>query len=760
MPEITIQNTLDQAMQYHHAGRLSEAAAIYRQILATHPNQADAWHLLGVIAHQSGKDQDAFQWISRAIKINPTAEICHNSLGVTLMALGRRDQAISAYRNAIRIKPDYAEAHNNLGNALKAQGQFDAAAAAYQTALKFKRDYAEAHNNLGMALIQLGKYAQAAEACRAALKIKPDYKEAHNNLGVALMVQGLHQQAVEEYRHALKLSPDDADIHNNLGQVLAQEGQLDAAVVEYREALRLNPNLAVAHNNLGNALRGRRQLSEAIAACRTAVQLNPGYVDAWDSLGIALQEAGRPEESIAAYQTALRLNPAAARVHNNLANVLKDVGRIDLALGAYRKALQLAPEMAQIHSNLIYTMHQHPDFTAQAIHEELLRWNQQHAAGLKKLIKPPLNDRDSERKLRIGYVSPDFAEHVVGWNLLPLFEKHNHELFEIFCYSGVQNPDSMTGRLHSLTHGWRNIVGASDQQAAQMVRDDRIDILVDLSLHTAGNRLPIFALKPAPVQATWLGYCSSTGLDAIDFRLSDPYLDPPDADLTVYSEQTIRLPHSYWCYHAGPAPEPAPPPVLSAGFITFGCLNNFHKISPAAQDLWVQILKAVPNSRLIIRANSGSHLQDVVRRFAGVDRAADRIEFVGMQPWEQYINTYARIDIALDPFPYGGGITTCDSLWMGVPVVSLSGKTAVGRAGRSILTNIGLPELIAKTPEQYVQIAVLLALDQSRLAELRSSLRHRMQASPLTDAESFARDIEAAYREMWRKWVQTKSNEN
>ncbi len=285
------------------------------------------------------------------------------------------------------------------------------------------------------------------------------------------------------------------------------------------------------------------------------------------------------------------------------------------------------------------------------------------------------------------------------------------------------------------------------------IRRDGIDILVDLSLHMAHNRLLVFARKPAPLQATWLGYCASTGLETIDYRLSDPYLDPPETDLSVYSEQTLRLPETWWCYGcAGPTPEPSPPPSDRAGYVTFGCLNNFAKVSPGSLDLWAEILNAVPRSRMIIHSYPGSHLDGVRQRFAASGVSADRLEFVAKLPWTQYVQTYGRIDIALDPFPYGGGITTCDALWMGVPVVSLAGQTAVGRGGKSILSNLGLPELVARRPKQYVQTAVTLAQSPARLAELRRTMRHRMLTSPLMNARRFARNVENAYRQMWKQW--------
>jgi predicted O-linked N-acetylglucosamine transferase (SPINDLY family) len=321
----------------------------------------------------------------------------------------------------------------------------------------------------------------------------------------------------------------------------------------------------------------------------------------------------------------------------------------------------------------------------------------------------------------------------------------------------VHSPDTVTSQLQQYADRWCSILGQSDEQVANQIREDQVDILMDLTLHTAHNRLLVFARKPAPVQVTYLAYCGSSGMSTMDYRLSDPHLDPLDTDLSCYTEATLRLPRTYWCYLAGPSPTPCLTPAIGNGFVTFGCLNNFAKVSIAALDLWARILLAVPGSRMIIHASPGQYLIDVTERFARVGVEKSRVHFVGRQLWSEYAQTYSQIDIALDPFPYGGGITTCDALWMGVPVVTLSGNTAVGRGGRSILSNIGLPELIAFTPDQYVQIAIDLARDCDRMDGYRQGMRARMLGSPLLDGASFARDVEAAYRQMWRTWCETVS---
>src|SRR5271170_337320 len=716
---LNTQQALSLALQHHQAGRLDQAADIYQRILAADPNHTPTLNLLGILESIRGNKPRALELLRRASAAEPNNPNYHNNLGITLRAMGQHDQAADAYQEALRLNPNYAEAYNGLGNVFKEQNKPTEALVVYQIAVKLKPDYAEGHNNLANMLKDQGHLQQAMEEYRLALKYRPNAPPVHQNLGIVLQQVGQSEQAAEEFRTAIKLKPDYAEAHNMLGVVLAAGGDYAAALQSYQKALEYKPDYAETHNNLGNLYRDRQQVQEAIAQ----------------------------------YQLAIGYKPDLAEAHNNLANALNDQGRISQAIAAFRAAIKLEPQRHQIHSNLIFTMHLDPASTAQDIHRELLNWNQRHAEPLKKFILPHTNHPDPERRLRIGYVSADFRQHVVGWNLLPLFREHHHELLEICCYSFVKTLDSVTQNLRSHTDVWREMISMGDQQAAQMIRDDKIDILVDLALHTGHNRLLVFAYKPAPVQVTWLGYAGSTGLETMDYRFSDPYLDPPDTDLSVYSEQTLRLPETYWCYQpGGETPQVAPLPALAAGYVTLGCLNNFAKVSPATVDLWLRILREVSESRLIVHAKPGAHQNVVRERLKQNQIATERLEFLSEQSWEKYIDTYNRIDMALDPFPYNGGITTFDSLYMGVPVISLEGKTAVGRAGKSLLSNVGLPELIADTPEEYVQIAVKLAGDLPRLSELRKTLRGRMEASPLMDAKRFARNIEAAYREMWRRW--------
>ncbi|MGD0768986.1 MAG: tetratricopeptide repeat protein [Tepidisphaeraceae bacterium] len=672
----------------------------------------------GLSHHQAGRLAEAERIYRQILAEQPEHAVAMHLLGVIAHQAGRNDLAVDLIRRALALMPNCADAYSNLGNALKDKRQLDEAIASYRQAIRLKPEHGDAHYNLGNALREIGQLDEAIAAYRQAIRIKPGYAEAHGNLGIALV----------------------------------EVGQLDEAIASHRQAIRLKPELAEAHYNMGIALQGKGQLDEAIAAYRQAIRLKADFAEAYSNLGIALVGLGQLDEATKAHLEAIRFKPNLAEAHNNLGNALKDMGQLDEAIASYRQALRLKPGYASAYSNLIFALHYHPGYDVRMIHEVLGRWNRQHAEPLKKFIRPHANNRDPDRRLRIGYVSPGFGDHPVGWFLLPLLANHDHQRVEVFAYAQVPAPDKMTQRLRTHTDAWRSLVGLSDAQAADLIRQDRIDVLVDLALHAANNCLLVFAHKPAPVQATYLAYAGSSGLATMDYRLSDPYMDPVGGDDSVYSEQTIRLPQTYWCYQPVVDLPLQAPPTLEKGFITFGCLNNFCKVNEPLLSLWARLLGAVPHSRLLLHAYEGSHRQRVLERLQREGIDPQRVNFVGRAPLAAYFERYQSIDIALDTLPYGGGTTTCDALWMGVPVVSLAGKMALGRAGLSILSNVGVPELVANTPEEYVCLAVRLANDLPRLMGLHSTLRQRMRASPLMDGPRFARNVEAAYRQMWRNW--------
>jgi protein O-GlcNAc transferase len=600
-----------------------------------------------------------------------------------------------------------------------------------------------------------GEMRQAELINLQILKSEPEQIEAMHMLALIARQTGRNDSAIDYLNAILRVQPGFAAAHHNLGNALAAQQRIPEAVNSFRHALRLRPDFAGTYNSLGNALGAMGELKVAEANLREAVRLNPGYAEAFSNLASMIGNQGRSDEAVELAELALRLKPNHVDAQVLLGNFRKDQGRLDDAIAAYRAAMQLAPEEASIHSNLILALHYHPSFDAAAIFQECRRWNEKHAEPLKSHILPHTNDADPNRRLRVGYVSPHFHDHIDSLFTVPLFSNHDHRAVEVYCYSDATTPDAFTAGLRGYADVWRCVAGLSDQQVADKIRTDQIDILVDLETHMADNRLLVFARKPAPVQVTWLGTTGTTGLSTIDYRLSDPYLDPPGLFDDFYSEQTIRLPETFWCYD--PLVDPELPverlPALENGFITLGCLNNFCKINEGCLALWAKVLHAVPRSRLLLLAPRGEARERALARLEplGVDRA--RVEFVDWLPRPEYLKLYNRIDIGLDPTPCNGHTTSLDAFWMGVPTVTLvSTKTAFGRAGWSQLSNLGLQELAAETPEQYVATVVQLASDLPRLQNLRSSLRQRMQKSPLMNGKRFAGHMEAAYRQMWQRW--------
>lgn len=558
--------------------------------------------------------------------------------------------------------------------------------------------------------------------------------------------------AARGYRAALEREPEHADSLHLLGVVALQTGDLANALSLVQRVVALRPDAAVCRNNLGQVLERLGKDADAAGCYEAAIELEPAYAEAHNNLGLVRARQDRLADAEALYLKATDLDPGYAEPLTNRGNLLKDRGDLDAAIGCYRRAVELRPDLSGVHSNLLLTLHYHPDFSPADLLREHRAWAERHVAPLAATRRAHDNGRDPERRLRVGYVSPDFREHSVARFVLPLFREHDQRQVEVLAYSDVTRPDAVTGLLRNHVDRWRDIATLGDEQLADVVRADGVDVLVDLAAHSAHNRLLAFARKPAPVQFTYLAYCSTTGVDAIDYRVTDRILDPP-TESGHYTEAPVHVPHCYWCYSVPPLPNSVLPKAERApGPPTFGCLNNFAKVSDVTLDLWGRLLRRVPESRLLVYARAETH-RDRVRRAlhaAGVEKS--RAGFVGYQTLADYLGTYRQIDIALDPHPYGGGTTTCDALWMGVPVVSLAGRTAVSRAGATLLTNVGLERLVAQTGEQYLELAAGLLRDASGLAELRRQLRSRIEASPVMDAPQFARDLEAAFRIAWRAW--------
>ena len=571
---------------------------------------------------------------------------------------------------------------------------------------------------------------------------------ACSRAGIALQKQGAQENAARYFLWSLALAPGRFQVLNDLGLALIDQGMEAAAVPYLREAVVRSPEMVPARFNLGLALEKTGDAEGAMDAFRKVIELKPAMAEAHFHLGNLLHHAAsRLAEAEASLRRALEIEPDKAPTWNNLGNVLSDQGRLAETLAAYRRSLAVKPE-PYVFSNLLFALNYSADCTPQQIYEEHICFQRAFASGPVPEA-PPCAPADG-RRLRIGYVSPDFHLHPVPFFLLPLLEHHDRERCEIFGYYNHPQQDEYTARIRSLCDHWRETLPFNDERMVRQIRDDGIDILVDLAGHTGDNQLLVFACRPAPVQATWLGYLNTTGLAAMDYRITDAVAAPPGAD-TLHSEKLVRLPDSQWCYAPPPdSPEVGPLPALSGGGLTFGCMHNPAKITPPVIALWSLILRALPDAKLIVAAAGLDHMADAVAaRFTAHGVARGQIEVVGRLPLVDYLGLHGRIDINLDTFPYSGATTTCHSLWMGVPVLTLPGESVTSRGGASLLSALGLTEFIAASAQDYADIAVRANGDRDGLARLRAGLRQRMRDSPVMDGARFARNMETAYRAMW-----------
>ena len=714
---MTVAQAMQQAVALQNGGRLAEAEQIYRAVLGQMPENAHAMNYLGLALVGRGQVQEGLEFLRQSVNAEPRVAQFAANLAGALLSCGDAPGAESAAREAIRRDGNDIAGRIHLAQSLWAQGQQE----------------------------------QGLAEARAAAELQPLRPEPHAQLGLYLLELGRAPEAADAFSRALQLSPTPAN-HANLGNALAAMENHESAIDSYRRAISLDPNRAEYHYNLALALAAARRQVEAIDSLRRAIQLRPSFPEARIKLADLLKETSQADEAIAAYRDVLALRPDHPQALHSLGMMLAGLGQVREGMASIRRALEIRPDDFDAHDALVFLSNLHPDYDAQDVLREHLEWNEKFVKPLAAQIRPQENDRDPDRRLRIGYVSPDFREHVLLFYHVPLLSHHDHQNFEIFCYSDVKRADAGTERIRGYADVWRETSGLTDDQLAEQIRADRIDILVDLTMHMANGRPLLFARKPAPVQVQWC-YPGTTGNERIDYRLTDPYCDPPGQFDADYSEKSVRLPDSFFIYDPlGDEPKVNKLPALTAGHITFGCLNNFMKVNDGTLDLWAKVLNAVPNSRLILLTPSASTRQRVSDhlRNKGIDPAC--LDFVSRQLRPLYLATYHRIDISLDTIPYNGHTTSMDSCWMGVPVVTLIGKTVVGRAGWSLCCNLGLRELAARTPEQFVEIATKLASDLPALAALRENLRARMAASPLMDGAKFARGVEEVYRDIWRTW--------
>jgi protein O-GlcNAc transferase len=715
---VNVRGTLERAQDLHRQGYLPEAALLYREILQRSPGHAATMNSLGILCAQQGDKESALEWIGRAVAVDSRSAAYLVNYGKALLQLGRAAEACAALERAAALEPRHAAAYHELG----------------------------------LARCEAGKLEDAEAALRRALFLDPNSWEVHSDLGLLLHRLGRDDEAVRSLRKAVEIEPRSVDALRNLGLVLRSQERAAEAAEIYRAALALRPKDPVTLSNLGNALLDLAKRDEAAACFEEAVALSPGYADAHHNWGLLHLRSGEFHLASEKFRAALAINPRLGDAEKGLASALHDLGRVDEAIAAGRRALVQLPNDREAHSQLLFSMLHSPDIDPRETFEEHREWARRHARGLSAFSQHE-NPAEPERRLRVGYVSGDFRQHSVSQFFEPVLARHDRAAFQIFCYHNLRHSDETTERLRRSADCWREIATLADDAVADLVRSDHIDILVDLSGHTRFNRLSAFARKPAPVQATWLGYPGTSGLDSIDYRISDARASPEGLFDSLHSERLVRLPHSQWCYQA-PADCPEVSAATRAGDkVTLGAFSSLAKIGPRVIALWGRLLERLSEARLLVVGLGLEAMQDEYRaRFAAEGVAPDRIELRGFQSFRDYLALHGAVDLMLDTFPYTGGTTSCHALWMGVPVVSLTGHFTPSRGGASLLGAIGLEELVAGTPDEYLNKACALANDRERLSALRAGMRDRMSASPLMDAARFTHGLEEAYRSMWRRW--------
>jgi len=603
--------------------------------------------------------------------------------------------------------------------------------------------------------LKSGRLQDAEHLYLQILQVDPNHPVALHFLGLIAFQTQRNAAAIDLITKAISITPDYAEAHSNLGMVFHKLGRLDDAEKCFHKALTLKPDLVVAYNNLGNIFQEQGRLDEAVASFHKALALNPNYAEAYNNLGNTVKGLGKFDEAVDLITNALTLNPRYAEAHNNLGMALIALGQQEETLACYQQALAIAPDFTKAYSNFLLALNYQPKITAQNIYQEHEKWGLHNKALLGEPCFDHNNNRNPNKRLRIGLVSGDLCRHPVGIFLLGLLENRNSDETEFFCYSDSAQDDDLSDRLKQLSAGWLKCMGTTDESLAQHIYADQIDILFDLAGHTGKNRMFMFAKKPAPVQVTWAGYVGTTGLKTMDYLLSDVHYTPTQ-DSPDYFEKIINMPDAYVCY-SPPTDihDVASLPCHENGGITFGSLNNVSKINEDVLSTWTDILKAVPNSKLFLKykgMDCASNVERITAHFnkRGID--ASRLIVEGGSPQQDFIASYNKVDIALDTFPYSGGLTTLEALWMGTPVITVPGVTFASRHSLSYLSVLGHTEWVAKDTKGYIKLAVDLAGNIPHLTHVSSELREKMRQSPICDCPKFAKNFTLEMQKIWLSW--------
>lgn len=742
-----------------------QAEACYREGVRISPDWLDGLCALGDLLANTNQFDAAADVYRQSLKLKADSVEVLNNLGEVELRRGQLNDACLYFSEALKFSPTHPDLLNNLGNALRESGNPTGAEEHLRKAMQLRGDDPLVCFNLGLTLLDLSRFDESAECFRKAISLSPNDAESHRNLAEALRRVINLPDAEASAQRAVRLNDGDARVHATLGTVLTDAGRLSEAESCFRQALAIDPNLTVARINLGEVLRRTDHLTEAEECCRQALGnwesarlAGPDQLLALTVLGKVLRKSGRLLDAENTLRRLVELDPAKAEAHSLLAIVLMDEARIDDALAAGEESLRLDPDNPSMMSDQFLCLQYQHGVTAARLAEQHKRWEQRFGAPLRAEWKPHANSKDQDRPLRVGLVSGDFARHPVGQLIVRGLEVLRDSDIQFVCYANQFRRDDMTDRIQAAAHRWHDVWPLTDEQLGHQVRSDGIDILIDLAGHTGGNRLPIFARRPAPVQVTWLGYAGTTGLSAMDWLITDAFHLPPEFEEHC-TQRVIRMAGPHIIFEPpAEAPEVGPLPADRNGYVTFGCFNNPAKLNEHVIGLQATLLNRIPDSRLILKyrgLDDPSVRQRIGDIFQGHGIDPERFELRGKSPFDEMLAQYNEIDLGLDPFPFNGGMTTLLSLWMGVPVVTQWGQTVAGRQTASFLSHIGMTDLIANDVDGYVEIVAQLASNPARLTELRMSLRDRVSHSPICNARSFAEVLQTTLRRVWSEWCQS-----
>jgi len=784
MAHFNLGNTLKAQKQFE------AAAASYRTALEWLPGDADVHCNLGNVLQSLQQYEDALASYELAIQSAPTYAVAHSNSGAALYLLKRYTEAAASYRRALEITPHDADAHHGLGECLHALEQLDDAVLSYRNAITWDGEHLASHSNLGRALFQLDQKEAAIAAYRTALSLQPENADAHSYLAVALAgndqieeAEALHRRAIElapasaiplvklgnffnslhnydaaleQYYAAILIEPNDAKIHHGIGFSLQADKQPEQAIAAYTQALELDPTLASAHNNIGSVLQAQKKLELARESYLRALALEDRFAGAHFNLGSYLAELGDSDAAIASYLRALEIEPTYRQAHVNLSAILSNIGQLDAATQRCRLALALNPAWEDIHSNLLFLLAHDTKTDAATLFAEHQAYAESFEAEHRPHWPNHANERDPQRCLRVGFISADFNSHAVAHFITPILDNlalsKNVSLYAY--YNNYRNlDDHVTQRLRGLMAQWREIQMLSDKRAAQQISDDGIDILIDLSGHTGGNRLRVLARKPAPLQASGIGYPLTTGLQAVDYYLTDKHFSPPGLLDDQFTEKLLHLPANAPFLPSQDAPPVSEAPAYKNGYMTFGTFNRANKLSREVIARWSKLLRAVPDARMFLAAMPSLEVSDKLRDwFAEEGIAAERLTFQMRTNTRTYLELHRLVDVCLDTFPYTGGTTSLQALWMGVPTLTVAGPIQPSRGGTSILEHTGLEAFAAQDEDDFVRKGKFVADNILFLATLRMTMRYRLAASAMGQPALIAAGLESGLRTMWQRW--------